>query len=262
MTIHLESSSHLAGGVTERRTRSRAAVRAWDMQIKSWLLRNRPFLVFIPLAAATAVWTLSRTTLGPARFALFGFLGLGAWTLLEWLVHRGMHADTGIAAIERLQDSAHLRHHREPDDLEHSVISLRHSVPIATLLFTLARVILGQTDQALAVMCGVLLGYLFYEFVHLTAHAQHPLPGLRSLQRMHLRHHFGHNDCTFGVTSPLWDWIFGTYRGDLAKRSGKSSSATRYRLSHSTGSMVSIPSARAVATSLRSEETNRTGFPY
>lgn len=61
-------------------------------------------------------------------------------------------------------------------------------------------------------MCGISLENQLNEAVHLSAHAVHPLPGLRSLRRMHLRHHHGGNDRAFGVTSPLWDWVFGTYR--------------------------------------------------
>jgi len=183
--------------------------------MRNWLLRNRPFFVFIPLLVTMGAWAVTHSALGLGHLSILAFMGLGSWTFLEWLLHRAMHIDTGIAFIGRLQDSAHLRHHREPDDLEHSVVRLRASIPITFLLLGVARLAFGHLDQALAVMCGLLTGYLFYEAVHLsahTAHAAHPLPGLRSLRRMHLRHHFGQNDRAFGVTSPLWDWIFGTYR--------------------------------------------------
>ncbi len=189
--------------------------------MQNWLLRNRPFLIFVPVVAAMAGWSVTHSTLGPIRLLILGISGLVAWTLMEWVLHRAMHIDTGIGLIERLQDSAHLRHHREPDDLEHSMVRLRASVPIVLLLFGVAWLALGQIDEALAVMCGLLIGYLFYEFVHLSAHAAHPPPGLRSLQRMHLRHHFGSNDRAFGVTSPVWDFIFGTYRATEPRTSAR-----------------------------------------
>lgn len=180
--------------------------------MRKWLLRNRPFLIFIPLVVAMGAWTVNHNILGLGLLSVLALIGLGAWTSLEWFLHRAMHIDTGIAFIERLQDSAHLRHHREPHDLEHSVVRLRASIPITLLLLGVARLSFGQLDHAFAIMCGLLIGYLFYEAVHLSAHAAHPLPGLQSLRRMHLRHHFGQNDRAFGVTSPLLDWVFGTYR--------------------------------------------------
>jgi len=180
--------------------------------MRNWLLRNRPFLVYIPLVAAMAAWSATHGDREPGHLTLLGFLGLAAWTLLEWVAHRAMHVNTGIGVISRLQESAHLRHHREPHDLEHSVVRLRASLLITLLLFGAAWLALGEVDQAIVVLCGLLIGYLFYEFVHLSAHAPRPPPGLRSLQRMHLRHHFGGSDRAFGVTSPIWDWVFGTYR--------------------------------------------------
>ncbi len=187
--------------------------------MRNWLLRNRPFLVFVPLVVTAAVWAVTHSANGLGHLSILAFMGLSVWSLLEWLLHRAMHIDTGIGFIERLQDWAHLRHHREPDDLEHSVVRLRASIPITLLLLGVARLALGHMDQAFAVMCGLLIGYLFYEAVHLSAHAAHPLPGLRSLRRLHLRHHYGGNDRAFGVTSPLWDWVFGTRSARSEKRS-------------------------------------------
>ncbi len=167
---------------------------------------------------AAAGWLATHSTLTLGGLLSLWLGGLAAWTLLEWLLHRAMHLDTGIAVIARLQDSAHLRHHREPDDLEHSIIRLRNSLPITMLLFGILVLMLGQVDQALAVLCGLITGYLLYEGVHLSAHALRPLPGLRALRRLHLRHHFARNDLAFGVTSPVWDWIFGTYRAGSEPR--------------------------------------------
>ena len=99
---------------------------------------------------------------------------------------------------------------REPDDLEHSVARLRASLPLAALTLGIAGLALGDWQRAVVTQCGLLTGYLFYEFVHLTAHANRRVPGLGYVHRYHHRHHGERSDRCYGVTSPLWDWLLGT----------------------------------------------------
>ena len=64
--------------------------------------------------------------------------------------------------MARIQDSAHLRHHREPDDWAHSVIKLRSSIPQAALLFGIAALCWGDFHRALLFHAGQLSGYILY----------------------------------------------------------------------------------------------------
>jgi sterol desaturase/sphingolipid hydroxylase (fatty acid hydroxylase superfamily) len=177
--------------------------------LNCWL-RNRAFVVYGPLIAASALWLFGGAPLSAFAAVAFWTGGLLAWTLIEWSAHRAMHVQTRIGWISRVQDAAHLRHHREPADLEHGVIRLSASLPLAGLVFAAAWLGIGEVSRATAFQCGVLTGYLFYEFVHLTAHAPKRLPGLRGLHRRHNLHHFVDSRRSFGVTNGLWDWLFGT----------------------------------------------------
>jgi sterol desaturase/sphingolipid hydroxylase (fatty acid hydroxylase superfamily) len=62
-------------------------------------------------------------------------------------------------------------------------------------------------------MAGVIVGYLSYEVIH---YAIHRVPWARRLLRPlashHLHHHYADPSRCFGVSSPLWDWVFRTGR--------------------------------------------------
>lgn len=166
--------------------------------------------MFIPWLIAVLVWVAFDHPFTWRRGAVLLLAGVFVWTLIEWLVHRSMHLRVRSVAVSRFQDEAHLRHHREPHDVEHSVVMLRVSIPLAAIFLAIAIVICRDIPTALMCHAGLMLGYLTYEFVHLATHARWRIPALAYLTRYHNLHHFRRWDRTFGVTTPLWDWVFGT----------------------------------------------------
>jgi sterol desaturase/sphingolipid hydroxylase (fatty acid hydroxylase superfamily) len=67
---------------------------------------------------------------------------------------------------------------------------------------------------------------------------------MRFLREYHLRHHYENGEKAFGVTSPLWDWAFGTLPTHMTQ-SGKAikqakQARTRARLQKSERSTASL----------------------
>jgi sterol desaturase/sphingolipid hydroxylase (fatty acid hydroxylase superfamily) len=54
-------------------------------------------------------------------------------------------------------------------------------------------------------------GYLLYDMTHYAAHHLPMRSGyLKFLKRYHIMHHYRTPNARFGVSSPLWDYVFRT----------------------------------------------------
>ena len=66
-------------------------------------------------------------------------------------------------------------------------------------------------NYAFAFFPGFVVGYLGYVFTHFAIHKfRKPKNFLGYVWDHHNLHHFKHDDKAFGVSSPLWDYVFGT----------------------------------------------------
>ena len=83
------------------------------------------------------------------------------------------------------------------------------SLIIASAFFIVFYLILGQ--KAFPFFPGFMFGYLIYGSMHYAIHAWHPpFKWMKGLWRNHHLHHYKENDMGFGVSSTLWDHVFGT----------------------------------------------------
>ncbi|RVW30084.1 Dihydroceramide fatty acyl 2-hydroxylase FAH1 [Vitis vinifera] len=70
---------------------------------------------------------------------------------------------------------------------------------------------LSTPTTAPALFGGGLLGYVMYDVTHYYLHHGQPSSKVpRNLKKYHLNHHFRIQDMGFGITSSLWDRVFGT----------------------------------------------------
>ena len=140
-------------------------------------------------------------------------VGVVAWSLGEYVIHRFlMHELRGRGLPSR----EHLVHHADPEENPgRPVLSWFGILVVGAVLFVPAGLALGSRLGAPAVGLGLyagwLLGYGCYERVHNRAHTHAPRGAYgRWVRTHHFHHHHGHPMVNHGVTSPLWDRVFGT----------------------------------------------------
>lgn len=179
--------------------------------IAPWLTHRR----MVPkwLAAAVAVGAAIALPVSASGWA-FG-LGLLLFFPTEYLVHRGVFHRFAGTRPGRVVSIQHVRHHERPDELDvlfnHPPISLGVGVAYFLAAFAATR----HVGIAAAFSAGNFVGLLVYEWVHFNAHRPGSRPWTpltRYLKRYHLWHHYKHERLWYGVTSPVFDHLFGTYR--------------------------------------------------
>ena len=138
-------------------------------------------------------------------------VGLLTWSLTEYVLHRFLfHLRPEGAFRTRLQFVIHGLHHVDPADPTRLVMPAVPSSIVAVLSYATFRIVLGPiwVDPFFAFFAA---GYLLYDYIHYASHRCTPKNRVgRFLQRHHMLHHSGAVDGRWGVSSPLWDHVFGT----------------------------------------------------
>ena len=139
-------------------------------------------------------------------WAVSGLLGALGWTLTEYLMHRfDGHGMKGKTRFSR----GHLDHHADPKTFAPTVLKLQIAILVLVPMAGLGLWLLGVVGLCFTV--GFATMYTFYEWLHRRLHT-HPPRGAwgRWARRHHFHHHFNAPALNQGVTSDLWDRVFGT----------------------------------------------------
>jgi sterol desaturase/sphingolipid hydroxylase (fatty acid hydroxylase superfamily) len=141
--------------------------------------------------------------------ALIYSIALISWTLFEYLAHRYLfHFVNENAWVKKIHYFIHGIHHQFPRDSDRLIMPSLPGLVIIWVLFNLFKLILGHNSYLF--LAGFLNGWAFYVTIHYMIHAYKPIPGLKSLWAHHAKHHYDRGDKAFGVSSPFWDYVFGT----------------------------------------------------
>lgn len=169
-----------------------------------------PLIIFFTYASGLLYWNVTHTSLSLSLSLLMFIVGLLAFTWVEYLVHRYLfHMETYTQFRAKLQYIMHGVHHEFPRDKDRLAMPPLLSIAISTLLLFLFKLILG--DLVFSFLPGFLVGYALYLAIHYMVHAYQPPKNIfKFLWINHSIHHYKDGDGAYGVSSPLWDYIYGT----------------------------------------------------
>jgi dihydroceramide fatty acyl 2-hydroxylase len=172
-----------------------------------------PALIFVPVVIGMG-WLGADRGLAAWKLALLTLAGFGVWTLTEYWLHRLVfHWEPDNEFGRRMHFIIHGIHHDHPNDKMRLVMPPAVSIPLAAL-FLLGFSLLFGTPAAYPIFAGLIVGYLAYDYTHYYLHHFVPRSDLgKRLREQHMRHHFQDHRFGFGVSSPLWDVVFGTLPG-------------------------------------------------
>ncbi|WP_020402066.1 sterol desaturase family protein [Gracilimonas tropica] len=134
------------------------------------------------------------------------------WTLFEYFAHRYLfHIDEYFpesAFAQKLAYTLHGIHHEFPRDTERIIMPPVPGLMILGLLFLVYFLLMG--NYVYLFLPGFITGYLLYTRIHYKTHVT-PVPSyLKSNYKHHALHHYKYPEKAFGISTTLWDRVFGT----------------------------------------------------
>lgn len=169
-----------------------------------------PISMHFTFAAALLIYSRIGYGISPAMIGIYFLGGLLFWTLFEYLAHRYIfHMATTTKIREKIQYTFHGVHHEYPRDRDRVVMPPVPSFLIGVVLIIIFRLVLGLSGFAVA--AGFLSGYAFYALIHYSIHTRIPPKNIiGKLWMHHSYHHYKNDTKAYGVSSPLWDYVFRT----------------------------------------------------
>ncbi len=171
-----------------------------------------PLIIWTPVVG----WFLwhSQQVSGLSLWSI-GSLGLSGflfWTLAEYTLHRFIfHLKPKNHLQKRFQFIIHGLHHDDPVDPTRLVMPPFAAIVLAVFFYFLFRLFLGPVWVE-PFFAFFLIGYLCYDYTHYSIHHFKPRTKVgQYLKQNHMIHHYAHSHSRWGVSSPLWDFVFGTY---------------------------------------------------
>jgi 4-hydroxysphinganine ceramide fatty acyl 2-hydroxylase len=170
-----------------------------------------PVFIFVPVILVSTYLALFVKQIGIIAYIEYFIIGLFVWSFVEYIMHRFVfHYVPKNKFGLRLHFIFHGVHHDYPSDAKRLVLPPSVSIPLATIFYFLFNAIL-PANYVFGFFPGFILGYLFYDISHYAIHHFNFKGNIwKKIKQHHMLHHYQSPDKGYGVSSPLWDKIFGS----------------------------------------------------
>lgn len=177
------------------------------------LTKTHPLIIwgmYTPLMTLSLYWASTRFGYTPLKVWGVFFIAIFSWTLFEYFAHRFIfHMIAESGRMQRFIYVLHGNHHHYPRDRQRLFMPPVPSLLLAAALFSIFYLMMG--NNVFMFFPGFLLGYLLYGTMHYAIHAWNPpFKWMKPLWRNHHLHHYKAEERGFGVSTTIWDRVFGT----------------------------------------------------
>lgn len=164
---------------------------------------------YVPIMIGLLVFGNHVLHLSVSQTIIWYLSGFFSWTLIEYFMHRYLfHFVDEREWTKRFHYLIHGIHHDYPRDEERLFMPPLPGLIYISVFLSIWWLLFGK--HALYFMPGLMNGYLLYSFTHWSIHKFQPPKLLAPLWKHHNLHHYRYPEKAFGVSSMLWDYVFGT----------------------------------------------------
>ncbi len=166
-------------------------------------------IIYVPVIVGLFSFGLGAA--GTVGSVLAAAAGLFVWTFAEYWLHRTLfHWVPNRRWGPRFHFLLHGVHHEWVNDRFRLVMPPMASGALAVVFFGMWYLALGPV-WVYPFFAGHVLGYLGYDMTHYYIHHGKPRSSwMKQLRAHHMNHHHNQDRRRFGVSTRVWDRVFGT----------------------------------------------------
>jgi sterol desaturase/sphingolipid hydroxylase (fatty acid hydroxylase superfamily) len=187
--------------------------RLFNSTALEWLTKGHPLIIwamYLPVIIYFVYHGYDAFGFTVQKILLLFLGGIFFWTFFEYIAHRFLfHLEPKSQTGMKIVYIFHGSHHHFPRDKTRLFMPPLPSILISGTILGMMYLLMAK--NALPFFAGFMLGYLLYGSIHYAIHAwRPPFNWAKNHWRNHHLHHYQDGHMGFGVSSTLWDHVFGT----------------------------------------------------